>query len=54
MGSIADDQISADLHAASHQAIDFREDARRIEHHAAGDDRLHAGTEMPLGISDSL
>ena len=42
VGPIAEHQVAADLDAAGHQAVDLLQDAGRVEHHAAGDDALHA------------
>ena len=49
VGPIAEHQIAADLDAAGSQAVDLLEDARRIEHHAAGDNALHPGAEDAAG-----
>ena len=42
VGPIAEHQVRADLDAARDQAVDLLQNAGRVEHHAAGDDALHA------------
>ncbi len=51
---IADQQVLADLDAAGQQAVDLLQDAGRVEHHAAGDDALHAGSQDAAGNQRQL
>ena len=54
MGPVADHQVVADLDAAGDQAVDFLQDAGRVEHHAAGDDALHLRAEDAAGDQREL
>jgi hypothetical protein len=52
--AIADHQIAIDSNAPRDQSVDFPQQARRIEHHAAGDDTLDLRAEDPAGNERQL
>ena len=49
VGPVADHEVSAHVDAAGDQAVDFVQQAGRIEDHAGGDDALDLGAEDAAG-----
>lgn len=54
VGTVAKNEVAADLDAAGQQAVDFLQQAGRIEDHAGGDHALDLGAEDAAGDEREL